>query len=357
MDVLRNCYEAWMRVPEYAEPIRIRWYKVPTPAPGSYELTDYCSSNYDSDPKSLDPGVGEQSSTRDPWRDWRDCSPPPWTKCDALPNGGCDAYVLVSPQQIAELHYTATGILYRDAVDPCLWDGLVRYGGGEVGAEIRLHDDGTWGLLFVLPRSDWVPLSPPWTGGRKSEWRNPADPLLRVYLYCLKPEDDMPIGSITAFGGAAAPNGWLLCDGSLHNIADWPALYAVLGTTFGGDGLTTFGVPDLRGRVPMGVAGSHPLGQQLGEETHLLTLAEMPAHSHPLTDPGHHHASLGAASAFVCTTSPGGTLAAPAAGAGAQLEFQTEERLTGVTEAVVGGGLAHNVIQPSLALTYIVRGA
>lgn len=79
MDTTRNCYEAYMRVPEYEDPIRVRWYTVPRPAPGSYELTDYSSSDWDGDPKSDDPNLGEQSTTRNPFQDWRDCTPPPWT--------------------------------------------------------------------------------------------------------------------------------------------------------------------------------------------------------------------------------------------------------------------------------------
>jgi hypothetical protein len=66
-----------MRVPEYDEPIRVRWYPAEAPA-GSYELTDYSSSNWDEEPRSYDPALGEQSTTRDPWQDWRWCLRPPF---------------------------------------------------------------------------------------------------------------------------------------------------------------------------------------------------------------------------------------------------------------------------------------
>lgn len=104
-----------------------------------------------------------------------------------------------------------------------------------------------------------------------------------------------PPGLIQMYAVATAPTGWLLCDGSAVSRATWAALFAVIGTTFGaGDGSTTFNLPDLRGKAPIGQgagAGLTPrtLAVSGGEETHVLTTAELAAHNHGVTDPGHGH--------------------------------------------------------------------
>jgi len=93
------------------------------------------------------------------------------------------------------------------------------------------------------------------------------------------------LGQITMFGGNFAPRGWALCDGQLIAISQNSALYSLLGTAYGGDGRTTFALPDLRGRAPIH-AGSGPglsprrLGQTGGSEAVALTLSEVPSHSH-----------------------------------------------------------------------------
>jgi len=81
-----------------------------------------------------------------------------------------------------------------------------------------------------------------------------------------------------------APRGWLLCEGQLLPINQNSALFALLGTQYGGDGITTFAVPDLRGRFPLGTGSSlHGFnGEMGGSETYTLTVAQLPAHSHPL---------------------------------------------------------------------------
>ena len=95
------------------------------------------------------------------------------------------------------------------------------------------------------------------------------------------------IGSIMQFAGSFAPSGWALAQGQLLSISSNTALFSLLGTTYGGDGSTTFGLPDLRGRVPVGT-GTGPgltpvsLGQEFGDETVALTTANLPAHDHEL---------------------------------------------------------------------------
>ena len=95
------------------------------------------------------------------------------------------------------------------------------------------------------------------------------------------------IGTIRLFAGPFAPEGWAFCDGSVLQIRTNTPLYSVIGNNFGGDGLTTFALPDLRSRVPIGVSNTpSPLGFDVslglmgGEETHTLNTAEIPGHSH-----------------------------------------------------------------------------
>jgi len=93
------------------------------------------------------------------------------------------------------------------------------------------------------------------------------------------------VGQIMLFGGNYAPRGWAFCDGQLLSISEYPTLYSVIGTYYGGDGTTTFGLPDLRGRAAIG-AGYGPglspyqVGQMGGSEYTLLTHANLPSHSH-----------------------------------------------------------------------------
>ncbi len=98
---------------------------------------------------------------------------------------------------------------------------------------------------------------------------------------------DPLLGQIIIFAGNFAPRGWALCDGTLLSIAQNTALFSLLGTTYGGDGRTTFALPDLRGRVVMHPGqgpglSNYVLGAQGGSETTTLTANNLPAHTHPL---------------------------------------------------------------------------
>jgi microcystin-dependent protein len=96
------------------------------------------------------------------------------------------------------------------------------------------------------------------------------------------------VGEIRCFPFNFAPAGWVVADGSLMQIALFPALFSLIGTTYGGDGRTTFGLPDLRGRVIISSsqAGLGDVGVQGGSDTTTLTVAQMPAHSHTVAPLG-----------------------------------------------------------------------
>ena len=94
---------------------------------------------------------------------------------------------------------------------------------------------------------------------------------------------DQYLGEIKICSFNFAPKGWAFCNGQLLQINQNQALFSLLGTTYGGNGVTTFALPDLRGRMVIGSGDEYVLGQMGGEVSHTLTLAEMPAHNHILT--------------------------------------------------------------------------
>lgn len=159
------------------------------------------------------------------------------------------------------------------------------------------------------------------------------------------------IGEIRWFPyGRGAPTGWQACDGSLLSIQDYETLYTLLGTTYGGDGVTNFGVPDLRGRVALNQGSgagltSRSIGETGGSETVTLTVAQMPAHAHALVATG----------ATADSTSPVGNL--PAALPASDAMYVTNPAgLTPVatlpsTIGVNGGSLPHQNCAPTLAIT------
>ena len=156
------------------------------------------------------------------------------------------------------------------------------------------------------------------------------------------------IGEIRLFAGNYAPRGWALCQGQLLPIQQYQAVFSILGTMYGGDGRQSFGLPDLRGRVPVH-QGQGPgltprsMGERSGAETITLAAAELPPHQH----------TLGVTRALATTTSPTGALLAEAeaditqtgaGGAGA----------AGGQVAPAGQGLPHDNLPPTLVLNYII---
>ncbi len=158
------------------------------------------------------------------------------------------------------------------------------------------------------------------------------------------------IGEIIMFGGTFAVRGWALCDGQLLPISQNQALFALLGTTYGGDGETTFGLPDLRGRVAIG-RGNGPglsdyrIGQRGGSETAQLNVNQLPSHSHSLR--GHD--------APGDTTSPSdASLAVDAGGQSASYSSSPADSTMLSDVTPTGGNQSHPNIQPYLGIPFII---
>lgn len=170
-----------------------------------------------------------------------------------------------------------------------------------------------------------------------------------------------PTGAVLAYAGSAAPTGWLLCNGAAVSRTTYADLFAVTSTTYGiGDGATTFNLPDLLGRTAIGAgtgdaadATAHALGSKTGTETHALITAELAAHSHTVTDAGHRHdPSVG--TDFLAVNGAG-TLAMPGGGAAVEPAVTTSTDTTGIVIDNAGSGTAHNNMQPSLTLNWIIK--
>lgn len=164
--------------------------------------------------------------------------------------------------------------------------------------------------------------------------------------------EGLPPGVVMPFAGTAAPGGWLLAYGQAVSRTTYAGLFTAIGTTFGtGDGSTTFNLPDLRGRVAAGKddmggtaasrltsGGSGVVGTTLGAtggaETHTLTIAQMPAHTHP--SPQSMPAITNAAGSINRASS------------------NTADKAAAVTDSTGGGG-AHNNVQPTLVLNHIIK--
>lgn len=99
----------------------------------------------------------------------------------------------------------------------------------------------------------------------------------------------VPVGGLIPFAGSNVPLGWLVADGSLQQIASHPNLFIAIGTIYGGDGITTFALPDCRDRSLIGVSSTRALGSTGGAATHTLSVQELAAHNHGTTDNGHNH--------------------------------------------------------------------
>jgi microcystin-dependent protein len=164
------------------------------------------------------------------------------------------------------------------------------------------------------------------------------------------------LGEIRMVGFNYAPQGWLPCDGRLLQIASYSALFALLGTMYGGNGSMTFGLPDLRGRVPIDVGPGFSQGQTGGEAAHSLTTVEMPAHAHTATAT----TTLKGSSSAANSSNPQNTVPASTGRSNiyqtgaADVDQAASAATTGVTVANTGSGQAHNNLQPYQVVNFII---
>jgi len=143
-----------------------------------------------------------------------------------------------------------------------------------------------------------------------------------------------PVASVQAYAGATAPTGWLLCDGTEYNQADYTALFGVIGQTYGG-AVGKFKVPNLTSRVIIGPGGGRSLSNTGGAETHTLTTSEIPAHTHTYS-----------------TSKGPDSLAGSDFGA---YDVATYGANGSLTTNSTGGGAAHNNMQPYIVLNYVIK--
>ena len=156
------------------------------------------------------------------------------------------------------------------------------------------------------------------------------------------------IGELRLFPYNFAPRGWAFCNGQILSIAQNTALFSLLGTTYGGNGQTTFALPDLRGRVPIS-SGQGPglanyvLGQQAGAETVTLTVNNMPSHNH----------AVQASTEDATSSQPGGKIPA-AVGAGAYGGPAADTTMAGNMIGIAGNSQPVSIVQPYLTLNWCI---
>jgi microcystin-dependent protein len=154
------------------------------------------------------------------------------------------------------------------------------------------------------------------------------------------------VGEIRMFGGNFAPAGWQFCDGSLLPISENETLFQLIGTTFGGDGESTFAVPDLRGRVPIHQGSGFILGETGGVESVTLTINQIPIHNHALfATTNFANASTAQNNVLAQTNVAGVQMYFPAAGT---------QPLAANTLQPAGGSQPHDNMQPYLCVSFII---
>lgn len=157
------------------------------------------------------------------------------------------------------------------------------------------------------------------------------------------------VGEIRMFAGNFAPQGWAFCDGQLLAVSQNDALFSLLGTTYGGDGRTTFGLPDLRGRVPIHAGNgpglsARPLGSKGGTEKETVTINQMAPHSH----------AFQGTDQLAVSPNPAGNVTAKSTTADAYINEAPSSALAGGAVTSTGGSQSHTNLMPYLCVHFII---
>ncbi|HLX11021.1 MAG TPA: tail fiber protein [Thermoanaerobaculia bacterium] len=154
------------------------------------------------------------------------------------------------------------------------------------------------------------------------------------------------VGEIRMFAGNFAPAGWMFCEGQLLPISEYETLFNLIGTTYGGDGQSTFALPDLRGRIPVHFGNGFTLAETGGVETVTLTVSQIPAHSHPYL----------ATTAIGNNANPAGRVVAALSAAGSEYLAPAAGTLPMAAAAIssTGGSQPHDNFQPYLCIDFII---
>jgi microcystin-dependent protein len=157
------------------------------------------------------------------------------------------------------------------------------------------------------------------------------------------------VGEIRMFAGNFAPRGWAFCDGQLLAVSQNDALFSLLGTIYGGDGRTTFGLPEMRGRIPVH-AGQGPglsnrrLGDKSGTEEVTVTVSQLPPHTH----------SMNASTAAGTENSPGGEFLGASPNTRIFRPATPDRTLNAASISSVGGSQSHSNLMPFLCIHFII---
>jgi microcystin-dependent protein len=152
------------------------------------------------------------------------------------------------------------------------------------------------------------------------------------------------VGEIRMFGGNFGPAGWMLCQGQQLPISEYETLFQLIGTTYGGDGQTTFNLPNLSGRLPVHQTSNFVMGQSAGEETVVLTVQQLPVHSHAMS------ASLNTAAGSTVTGNVVGQVGATQI----YREVPAASPMANQACTGIGGNQPHDNMQPYLAINFII---
>jgi microcystin-dependent protein len=291
---------------------------------------------------------------------------------------------------------------------------VVSTAGGSANASGTLQVTAKTGNLVTLlnPVAGAMPIADTTKPGMVNTLSGSAGDYIGGDNACHSAVMAIPTGTILEYGGSSAPTGFLMCIGGTQLISAYPALYAVLGTTYGGDGSTTFGIPDKRGRVSIGAGQGTGLtnrtlgqgtGAAWGEETHVLLLAELASHTHVQdahnhvqnahnhiqdahnhtqnahghTDSGHSHGVMSNANGYTagalgsntaCASTASYAVPTDARSANITNTTATNIAVTATNQTTIavnqsatatnqntGGGGAHNTMQPFLVTNFMIK--